>query len=194
MALATMPLGNDQTTDPDSWLERYGNYLFHFALKRLRDADAAEDMVQETFLAGLKARHSFSGRSTEKTWLAGILKHKIVDYIRKAMRERPIGTMHEESDKIEERLLEKDPLKAVHARNTNAPRKVLEEKEFLSALRESLAEISPRLAEAFVRREIEDMKSDEICKAMGVSATNLWVMLHRARISLRERLASRLAV
>src|SRR4029079_8168637 len=74
-------------SDPERWVDEYGDYLFKFALVRLRDQTKAEDVVQETFLAALKGRHSFAGRSAEKSWLVGILKNKICDYYRKASRE-----------------------------------------------------------------------------------------------------------
>ncbi len=77
--------------DPGRWLDEHGDYLFKYASFRLRDDNAAEDAVQETFLAALKAYEKFEGRGSERTWLVGILKHKIIDHIRKAQREAPIG-------------------------------------------------------------------------------------------------------
>ena len=77
--------------DPSEWVGQYGDYLFRYAMLRLRDRSAAEDLVQETFLAALKARGSFSGNSSESTWLVGILKHKIADHFRRQSREAPLG-------------------------------------------------------------------------------------------------------
>ena len=85
----------DETPDAGRWLDDHGDYLFKYAVFRLRDNTAAEDAVQETFLAALKAYKEFQGRASERTWLVGILKHKIVDHFRRVMREAPIG---EESD------------------------------------------------------------------------------------------------
>src|SRR5262245_47502354 len=81
------PASDDQKCDPERWVEEHGDYLFKFALVRLRDTAKAEDTVQETFLAALKGARSFAGRSAEKSWLVGILKHKILDHFRKASRE-----------------------------------------------------------------------------------------------------------
>src|ERR1041384_4093503 len=75
------------TADPERWVAEYGDYLYKYALIRLRDPFKAEDAVQETLLAALKARSSFGSRSAEKTWLVGILKNKVHDYFRKASRE-----------------------------------------------------------------------------------------------------------
>ena len=74
--------------DPARWVDEYGDYLYRYALARLHEDSAAQDAVQETFLAAVKGAEKFTGRSSEKTWLVGILKHKVVDYIRKASRER----------------------------------------------------------------------------------------------------------
>src|SRR6516164_10428229 len=83
--------GQDQREQFD-WLTAHGDYLFNFAVGQLRDPAAAEDVVQETFLAALKARDRFSGRSSDRTWLVGILRHKIYDHLRKVCRERPVRT------------------------------------------------------------------------------------------------------
>ena len=79
---------------PETWVNEYGDFLYRFALSRVKDPSVAEDLVQETFLAALRARENFKGRSAGRTWLIAILKHKIVDYIRKKIREPA-------SDKIE---------------------------------------------------------------------------------------------
>src|SRR5436190_21724511 len=88
---APQPKSGKLTADPGRWLDDHGDYLFKYASFRLRDDTAAEDAVQETFLAALKAYRKFEGRGSERTWLVGILKHKIIDHFRKALREAPIG-------------------------------------------------------------------------------------------------------
>jgi len=88
LASADTPPNGARLSDPERWVEEYGDYLFKYALVRLREQTKAEDMVQETFLAALKGGHSFAGRSAEKSWLIGILKNKICDYYRKASRDR----------------------------------------------------------------------------------------------------------
>ena len=88
----------DPNLDPETWVDQYGDYLYRFALSRIKDQAVAEDLVQETFLAALHGRKSFKGHSAVKTWLSAILKHKIVDYVRKKSRERTIS----ETDTITE--------------------------------------------------------------------------------------------
>jgi RNA polymerase sigma-70 factor (ECF subfamily) len=91
-------------SDPERWVELHGDYLFKYAMMRLRDPTKAEDTVQETFLAALKGGKSFAGRSAERSWLAGILKNKICDHFRKASRETSFTDMefysHEESERF----------------------------------------------------------------------------------------------
>src|SRR5262245_49328777 len=86
----------NQSPDPGKWLDDHGDYLYKYAVFRLRDNIAAEDAVQETFLAALKAYDKFEGRGSERTWLVGILKHKIVDHFRRVGRETPVGEGAEE--------------------------------------------------------------------------------------------------
>src|SRR6266704_1899039 len=93
---APQPNPDKLTADPGRWLGDHGDYLFEYASFRLRDDTAAEDAVQETFLAALKAYEKFEGRGSERTWLVGILKHKIIDHFRNIEREAPIGEEFDE--------------------------------------------------------------------------------------------------
>lgn len=78
--------GSVKLSDPNTWVDIHGDYLYRVALTRVRNAELAEDMVQETFLLALKARHSFRGESSERTWMVGIMKHRIIDHYRKHSR------------------------------------------------------------------------------------------------------------
>src|SRR5262249_60497286 len=84
-------MGVEAVTDPETWVDRYGDGLYRYALLRLRAPDLAADVVQETFLEALRVRHTFARRSSERTWLIGILRHKIVDQLRRASREAANG-------------------------------------------------------------------------------------------------------
>ncbi|MFC1824007.1 sigma-70 family RNA polymerase sigma factor [Thermodesulfobacteriota bacterium] len=173
-------------TDPDKWVDLYGDYLYRYALSRIQDPVLAEDLVQETFLAALKARDRFEGRSSEKTWFAAIMKHKIVDHFR---------TMHVEQgfEDIESKIgsgdefFNKEGAWQLKPSLWNAnPGKLSEQKEFWKILHVCLSELPERSAHAFILREMEGLSTEEICKALEISATNCWVILHRARLSLRH--------
>jgi RNA polymerase sigma-70 factor (ECF subfamily) len=172
-------------------VDRYGDYLFRWAMLRLRDRSAAEDLVQETFLAALKNRGSFSGGSSESTWLVGILKHKIADHFRHQAREAPLeaGDLRELPDPSPF-----DP--SGHWASGPVdwggnPADLFRQKEFLEQFTICLRGLSPHQASAFTLREIEGANTGEICKVLNVTETNLWVILHRARMLLRRCLETR---
>jgi RNA polymerase sigma-70 factor (ECF subfamily) len=183
-----------QIEDPEGWVDRYGSLLFRFALSRVNDPATAEDLVQETFLAALRAKQNFRGRSTARTWLIAILKHKIVDHIRKKVREQSsdrVACMSDPPANDPNQFNNQGGWDIHPARWAINPTKLYEQKEFIDILYRCLGELPERQAEAFMMREIDGLDTDEICKALGISATNSWVMLYRARMWLRKCLESR---
>jgi RNA polymerase sigma-70 factor (ECF subfamily) len=177
--------------DPADWADRYGDYLFRYAVLRLRDRSAAEDLVQETFLAALKDRGAFSGKSAEATWLVGILKHKIADHFRRLSREVSLGE-DDPPDPAGESVFDASGHWAAGPADWGAnPADLFRQKEFLDQFAECLSDLSPNQANAFTLREIEGLGTGEICKVLDVTETNLWVILHRARMLLRRCLEAR---
>lgn len=177
--------------NPESWVDSYGDFLYRFALSRVKDPSIAEDLVQETFLAALRARENFKGRSTGRTWLIAILKHKIVDHIRKKIREPSTDKIETLTDISDPDFDERGQWQIRPGKWTVNPGNLYEQKEFLDVLYRCLAELPERLAEAFVKREIDGLSTDQVCKELGITATNSWVMLYRARMSLRRCLENR---
>ncbi len=177
--------------NPEMWLEDYGDYLFSYALVRLQDREIAEDMVQETFLAALNAREKFQARSSVRTWLVGILKHKIVDHFRKSNRELPISDLLTSEDPSEALFDKKGKWKQEAIPWADDPRVALEQKEFWETFMRCISELPRRLAQVFALRELEGLKGEEICNFMKVSATNLGVILYRARMRLARCLEVR---
>mgnify|MGYP003573300033 CR=1 FL=1 len=177
--------------DPANWVDQYGDFLYRFALSRVKDSSIAEDLVQETFLDALKSRANFQGRSTARTLLIAILKHKIVDHIRKRVREPASDKVESLSDAAANDAVEgnfKDDggwLNRPAKWDVN-PMKIYEQKEFMGILYRCLADLPERQAEAFMMRELDGFSTDEICKALNISATNSWVILYRARMWLRQ--------
>lgn len=184
---------NAQLSKPESWVDLHGDYLFRYAMSRLRDRTSAEEAVQETFLAALKSKDSFGGQSSERTWLTGILKHKIIDHFRKSSRELPL--FEEQLSFEKEEMFRPEGEWAGHWTSEAAPSEwgsdpenTLQQKEFWDILDQCLRRLPQRLAQVFVLREIEEMTSAEICQILNISESNLWVMLHRARGQLRRSL------
>ena len=171
-----------------SELDTHRRYLLRVAQLQLRDADLAEDVVQETLVAALSACAGFSGRSSVKTWLTGILKHKIVDAIRQKQRQPVIlATFDEETD-----LEDFDPLfkdngawEAPPA-DWGDPENALARQEFMSIMDVCLDKLPPNTARVFMMREVMELETDEICKELTITANNLWVILYRARMALRQ--------
>jgi RNA polymerase sigma-70 factor (ECF subfamily) len=167
-------------------LEGQRAYLMRYATLQLRDADRAEDCVQETLLAALAGEAGFGGRSDLRTWLTGILKHKIVDAIRRSSRE-PAVALEPEGDESDF-----DALFDPRGHWTEAPSAwerpdgALERSQFLAALEACLEQLPARTARAFMMREHMGLETEEICKELGITSTNCWVMLYRARMALRQ--------
>lgn len=157
-------------------------YLLRYARLQLRDAAAAEDAVQDTLLAALSGADGFAGRSSLRTWLTGILKHKIVDAVRRSSREEPLP----DGDDGLEGLFDASGHWVDPPRAWPDPAGALQTREFLSKLEDCLQRLPARTARAFMLREHLGLETGEICKALAVTPTHCWVLLHRARLALRE--------
>ena len=178
--------------DPGTWVDEHGDCLFRFAFVRLRDESRAEDMVQETFLSAMQSLKSYGGKSTERTWLTGILKHKIIDHYRKNSREIQISDEDADLSDVE-RFFERpdawDGHWAIRFRPVDpeqSPDQVMERSEFWDVMYKCLSALPERIAHVFTLREMDDMTSDEICEVLCLSSSNFWVIMHRARMQLRR--------
>ena len=161
-------------------------YLLRYASLQLRDRAAAEDAVQEALLAALAGEANFAGRANLRTWLTGILKHKIVDTIRRQSRERPAADLETEGDDGEfDSLFDKRGHWTEMPDAWQQPEGALGQKQFLAALEACLRALPERTARVFMMREHLGLDTSEICKELGITATHCWVLLHRARMALR---------
>jgi RNA polymerase sigma-70 factor (ECF subfamily) len=172
--------------DPATWVDQHGDFLFRYALSRLGNRAVAEDLVQETFLAALRAERTFAGRSAERTWFVGILKHKIIDHLRRQGRERPLSAVNSSEEMSEELFDKKGWWQVKPAKWPADPSEVLETKEFWEAFRHCLEDLPQRLAAVFSLREMDELSTDEVCDALKVTPGNLGVLLYRARMGLRR--------
>jgi RNA polymerase sigma-70 factor (ECF subfamily) len=178
-------------SDPATWVDQHGDYLYRNALARVREPGIAEDVVQETFLAALKARHSFAGKSTERTWLVGILKRKIVDYYRKISRETNLDKVDHMLSTADDNFETSGGMAGMWKTEQQPAEWMIdssdaaEQTEFWNFLQKCLDKLPPRLAVMFVLREMEEINSEEICNILRLTPTNLRVMLYRARKELR---------
>jgi RNA polymerase sigma-70 factor (ECF subfamily) len=179
---------SSNTVNPQIWIEEYRESLFKYALTRLRDADLAEESIQETFLAALQSRKGFRGLASEKTWLISILKRKIYDHFRRIGRDKQFK-MNFPRERLRYDVFDSERMPAVRSRIWfSDPAMVYEQKEFLKIIKHALSELPDRTAQAFILREVIEWSSQEICEFMDISIYNLYVMVHRARKRLRDDL------
>jgi len=186
----------DEVSPPDSqrWIDEHGDYLYRFALVRVYDPTVAEDLVQDTFLAALQGTRRESGPTAERRWMVGIIKHKIIDHFRRLARE-PLR----EDDPFDIPSADDDFVADGHwkpeAESGSSwpknPDGLLERKQFWDILATCLDKLPPRTAQVFTLREMDDMETDEICRLLHLTQTNLGVMLYRARKQLRNCLSVR---
>lgn len=168
-------------------IHTHRGYLLRVAMLQLRDADLAEDVVQDALVAALQGADGFSGRSSLKTWLTGILKHKIVDAIRRKGRGPIVSSLDEECQ-----IDDFDALfdASGHWENPPAtwgdPEEELSQRQFLDVVDFCLEKLPPNTARVFMMREVMELDGEEICKELSITSTNLWVILYRARVALRQ--------
>ncbi len=175
--------------NPKEWVELYADMMYRFALVRVKDPEAADELVQATFFAALKSQHTFAGKSSEKTWLFGILKHKIMDHFRNLKKN--ISTDLSSSDESDRIHFDSDGHMIPKPGKWNIdPEKAAENNELAKALATCLKGLPEKFHKLFVLKEIDGLSSEEICKEFNIKPTNLWVILHRARNQLKLCLES----
>ncbi len=173
------------TTDPNSWVDAYGDRLFRYALSRVRDAGSAEDLLQDTFLAAYKSRDRYKGESSELTWMTGILRNKIFEFYRRQAKDVPLLPSDEDLD---------PELEFFSGRHWSVspkdwggePALKAESAEFSAALRACLSALSENVARAFILREMEGFAVKDAAEALGVEPSHLAVLMYRARMRLRR--------
>jgi len=177
--------------DPEQWVDLYGDYLFRYALMRLRDKEAARDAVQETFLAGIRNLKSFDGRVDIKYWLRGILKFKVVDHIRKASREQTIDD-RDDANLLDGLLFRASGIPTMRPEPWQFdPRSAFDHEGFWPVFEACLAKLKEPVRQAFVMKMIDEIDSGEVCKVLGVTPNHLWVLNHRARTQLKKCLEAK---
>lgn len=163
-------------------------YLLRFARLQLRNDAWAEDAVSDTLLAALSKPQSFNNRSQLKTWLVGILKHKVIDLIRINARtvSTPDAGGDDDADELDRLLFKADGHFAQSPNDWGNPHQTLQQTQFLEVLDACIERLPPALGRLFLMREWLEMSSPEVCKELAITPTNLYVQLHRARLRLQE--------
>ncbi|MDP5157824.1 MAG: sigma-70 family RNA polymerase sigma factor [Flaviramulus sp.] len=171
--------------NPNNWIDLYSDYLFNYTISRVNDREIAQDLVQDTFLAGLKSMKNFKGEASERTWLISILKRKIIDYYRKINSNKGKAeiriTYNEDSesegDWLEERVA--DPF-------DKTAEYTIENEELGDAIHKCLNKLPEKQAEVFKMKTILGYETEIICNELNITASNLWVIIHRARTAMAD--------
>jgi RNA polymerase sigma-70 factor (ECF subfamily) len=168
--------------DPTKWVDRYSDYLYNFTIVRVNNHEVAQDLISETFLAGLKSAKNFKGEASERTWLISILKRKVIDHYRKTNSNKgkaevrmQYSSEDSEGDWLEERV--KDPFDKT-AEDT------IENSELGDAIYNCLDLLPSKQSTIFKMKTIDNFDTEAICNEFNITASNLWVIIHRARTSL----------
>ncbi len=174
----------DHQLNPHKWIDLYSDYLFNYTITRVNDREIAKDLIQDTFFAGLKSMKNFKGEASERTWLISILKRKIIDYYRKINSKKGKAevrmtylTDDQEGDWLEERVEDEGYLNA---------EETIENSELGDAIYDCMSKLSVKQSTVFKMKTILGYETETICKELDITASNLWVILHRARIQLAE--------
>ncbi|MDB9928349.1 sigma-70 family RNA polymerase sigma factor [Flavobacteriaceae bacterium] len=173
------------TLDPAKWIDNYSDYLFRYTIIRINDHEISKDLVQETFFSGLKSAKNFEGKATERTWLISILKRKIIDHYRKKNSKKGQAEVRmnfyndgeNEGDWIEERVPQ--------SWDSEVEKKI-ENKELQHQIDLCVDKLPKKYAMVFRMKTIQEVDTEVICKELGISSSNLWVIIHRARMQLRK--------
>lgn len=172
--------------EPHLWVEHYGDYLFRYANSRLRDPNAAEEVVQETFLNGIKYLHQYSGKGSQQAWLLGILKRKIIDFVRKRNKHQKAQPYEDDHDPSNQLFDDKGNWKQGSIPWSTAPDRDMQSEELWKVVNDCLGHLPPGQADVFMLSVMEGMTSEQICKELSITPSNLWVRMHRARLGLAK--------
>ena len=183
---AALAVSEASTLDPARWVDEHGDALFAYCVMRVRERATAEDLVQETLISALTSAESFKGQSSERTWLIGILKHKILDHLRKAGRERPLDTDEIPAESTDDYFDETEHWR-VAVSDWDQPEKSLENERFWTTFNHCMEKLPERLRMLYALKELDGVETEELLATLNIStANNLWVMLSRARVHLRQ--------
>lgn len=170
--------------NPNDWVDAYSDYLYNYTIVKVNDHEVAQDLISETFLAGLKSAPNFKGEASERTWLISILKRKIIDHYRKKNSKKGKAEVHinysdedAEGEWLEERV--SDPYDRT-AEDT------MENEELGEAIMKCLETLNDRHASIFKMKTIDNFDTEAICNEYQITPSNLWVIIHRARTAMAQ--------
>ncbi len=186
-----MEVADQKRLEPSTWVTSFGDYLFSYALLKVGRRETAEDLVQEAFVSALKAKDTFKGDSSEKTWLTAILNNKIIDHYRKKdVLKDSTSYLAETEDELSKHYFEKS---SGHWLVTASPQlwaestdSEINKAEFAEVIQKCIQKMPAKLVPVFTAKFLDEEDSDIICKVHNISSSNYWVMIHRAKVLIRS--------
>lgn len=177
----------EKELDPSFWLQEYGDYLYRYALSQLKNEASAEDVVQDALLSAYRALDQFQGKSSIKTWLTTILRNKIIDHVRKNKRDTLNDPLEIDDDKVVNSSFNSFGVWTKWLNSwSSTPDQLLQQKDFLNQLNECLFALPSNLRQVFILKNVDSLSTEEICEKLDISTNNVWVILYRSRMRLRE--------
>lgn len=165
----------------NDWIKNYSDTFFDYISKRIKDKTAAKDILQETFIAAWKNSAGFKNESSEKTWLFSILKNKLIDYYRAQGRLktdlRDDNYYFDDADHWTE---------SASPKNWEDAAASLNKKEFYLILDHCKTKLTPVQLSAFIMKYFDEYEPQYICKVLGITTSNYWVIIHRCKLQLRH--------
>jgi len=183
--MSNQPLASKNSLNPNKWIDLYADYLFNYTITRIDNAELAKDIVQETFFSALKSMKNYRGDASERTWLVSILKRKIIDQYRKMNSKKGKAEIrvnfYEEGDKKGSWLEECVPQQWGNEAEIN-----IESRELGAAINKCVEALPNKYKSVFKMKTMNNIDTEEICNELEISSSNLWVIIHRARLQLRK--------
>ena len=176
--------------NPEEWVKTYGDYLYNYAYSRVFSKDRAEDILQDTFLYAWQNKDKFRGNSSEKTWLTAILKRKIADHYRKKSSAKE-KTVEFNSPFIAEGFMGGAWQEQRAPQQWDVEEDLSEDENFIIVMRKCIALLPEKWKAVFMLRHIDNTASKQISESLDISVNNIWTILHRARLQLRECIENR---
>ena len=173
----------EEAVDTSKWVDEYSDMLYNYAITRVNDHELSLDLVQDTFVSALNGLDNFQGKSTIKTWLFSILKRKIIDHWRKqeSRKTKPMSALGTDTETGEEKIVERQNKGSVSEIEVD-----YNNKELRATIMGCIQDLPEKWKGIIIDKLVEEKKSEEVCKEHEITPSNLWVIVHRAKVQLRE--------
>lgn len=172
--------------EPEFWVERYSDALLSFARTRIKDRDLAKDLVQDAFVVALRSKENFRGEISEKNWLFLVLKSRILDHYKKKKEVLESDLAPDDSDPKQDYFNEKGHWMVDRAPKEWTTDRMLLNKEFMTVFEACKGLLTDTQALVFTMKYLDGDDADDICKELNISSSNYWVIIHRAKLQLRN--------